>query len=390
MVAVGSGFCPQADAAQQATSKQRYEVIERSFRESKPAPIPLLTAEAAWTLKLNVPPSAGGAMDEDRVYIPLREELFVAIERETGLLAWMREIETTAPPVVGGGHLFVVSRGHIQAVDAATGEELWSVAVDTPVTAPLTWDNGWLIALVAPGEVLAFRGTDGHLMWRRSVGATSLHAAVPGGRQNLYLSLSDGRVVALALSSGELMWERKLPGILSPPAVGKDRVFVGSTNNFLYAFAAESGHDAWSWRNGGDVIGAAVDGDVVYFASLDNIIRAVNRGNGNQRWRKPTGTRPLLPPRAFRGVVLLPGMMPAITVFVGETGAVMGTQAAQGDLAGPPLIDTAPKPFTVAFVTITREGVVEALRPTALMFRETPPIPVAALPGRVVTRERME
>ena len=151
MVAVGSGFCPQADAAQQATSKQRYEVIERSFRESKPAPIPLLTAEAAWTLKLNVPPSAGGAMDEDRVYIPLREELFVAIERETGLLAWMREIETTAPPVVGGGHLFVVSRGHIQAVDAATGEELWSVAVDTPVTAPLTWDNGWLIALVEPG-----------------------------------------------------------------------------------------------------------------------------------------------------------------------------------------------------------------------------------------------
>lgn len=360
------------------------------FREAKPPPAPLLAAEIAWTIKLAVPPSAAGAMDHDHVYIPLRENLLVALHRETGRLSWLRPIETALPPAVGGGNVFVVSRGALWALDAATGHYLWSVPLEAAVTAPLVWDTGWLIVLVEPGEALAFRAADGRLVWRRSLGATSPHPPAPGGEHALFFTLSDGRVIALALETGEMLWERKLPGVLSPPAVAKDRVFVGSTDNFFYALDAESGKDEWKWRNGGDVIGAASDGDVVYFASLDNIIRAVNRGNGNQRWRKPTGARPVFPPRAFHGIVVVPGLMPAITVFVGETGAVMGTHAAQGDLAGPPLVDAAPKPFRVAFVTVTREGVVEAFRPTALMFRETASVPVTALPGRALGRERID
>lgn len=365
------------------------------FREAKPSPTPLLAAEAAWTLTLAVPPSAAGAMDSDRLYIPLRKEMLVAIDRETGRLVWTRAIDTAAPVAVGGGSLFVVTGSTIHALDASTGDTRWSTPLEGTITAPLLSYGDWLIAIIEPGEVLALGAADGRLMWRRPVGAASSHPAsasqaTPAAPHALYLSLLDGRVVALALESGEPLWETKLPGILSPPAVGEDRVFIGSTDNFFYALDAESGREVWKWRNGGDVIGAAVDADIVYFASLDNMVRAVNRGNGNQRWRKPTGTRPVLPPRAFRGIVVMPGLMPAITVFVGETGAVMGTHAAKGDLAGPPLVDPAPKPFQVAFVTITREGVVEAFRPTAMMFRETAPVSMKVLPGRALGRERID
>jgi hypothetical protein len=388
LVTLASGLCPDSVAAQ--SPQQRREEIVRSFRETKVVPIPLVDAQRAWSLTLGLTPSAPGAMDEDRVYIPLRTNLLVAIERETGLLAWLRPLDTTAPVIVGGDRLFVVTADAIRALDATTGNYLWSSPIASQVTAPLVWDNGWIIALVAPGEVLAFRALDGQLMWRRSVGATSPHSPVPGIGRALYLSLADSRLVALTIDTGELLWERQLTGTLSPPAVGKDRVFVGSTDNFLYALHPDGGREQWKWRNGGDVIGAAVDGDVVYFASLDNILRAVNRGNGNQRWRKPTGTRPVLPPRAFRGIVVVPGLMPAVSVFIGETGEVMGTHAAEGDLVGPPLIDPSPSPGQVAFITITREGVVDAMRPTRLMFRETAPVAVAALPGRPLTRERLE
>ena len=388
LLLLGSGFCPDAVAAQ-ATPAQRRDELMRMFRQTKVVPAPIVSAEVAWTIKLANPPSAPGVIDDTHVYIPLRQGLLVALHRETGLLAWLRPIETTAPAAIGGGRVFAVSAGAIWALDAATGEYLWSTPVDATLTAPLIWDSGWLIAPLDTGEVLAFRAADGRLVWRRSVGAPSVHPAVPGGRNALYLALSDGRVVSLALETGEILWERKLPGMLSPPAVARERVFVGSTDNFFYAFDADTGRDEWKWRNGGDVIGAASDGDLVYFASLDNMIRAVNRGNGNQRWRKPTGTRPVLPPHAFRGIVVLPGLMPAITVFVGETGAVLGTHVAQGDLVGPPLVDPAPKPFSVAFITVTREGLVEALRPTAMMFREPAAVAVTALPGRPLGRDRM-
>ena len=310
--------------------------------------------------------------------------------RETGVLEWSRPIETAVPLLAADGSLYFVQSGRIHAISAHDGAERWSVAVEGEITAPLAWDNGWLFAVAAPGEAVAFRAADGHLVWRRALGAASSHPAVPGDEARVYFSLADSRLVALAGATGEPLWQQQLTGTLSVPAAARDRVFVGSTDNFLYAFDADSGRPEWKWRNGGDVIGAAVDGDVVYFASLDNIIRAVNRGNGNQRWKKPTGTRPTGPPVAFGGVVVLPGLMPAVTVFVGRTGEVMGTQAAGGDLVGPPLVDAAPRPFRVSLVSITREGVVEAVRPAGLMFRETALLPVTALPGRPVARERIQ
>lgn len=388
---VGSwGACPEARQGAEISAEQRRAAIVRMWRDAKPAPAPLLGAVQAWTLTLPMPPSAAGAMDDHRIYIPLRGDQLVALNRDTGQVEWIRAIESTSPPVVGPGTVFVVSKGRIQALDASDGTEQWSVPIEGAVTAPLAWDNGWLIAVIEPGEVLALRAADGRLVWRRSLGATSSHPAVPGGSAALYLSLRDSRVVALALQTGETLWEQKLTGTISEPAVARDRVFVGSTDNFFYAFDDDSGALEWKWRNGGDVIGAAVDGDAVYFASLDNIIRAVNRGNGNQRWKKPTGTRPVLPPRAFGGIVMLPGLMPAISVFIGETGEVMGTHPAAGNLLGAPLVDPVLKPFRVALVTITREGVVEALRPTGILFREAALVPMPALPGRTLARERLQ
>ena len=327
-------------------------------------------------------------MDDQHVYIPLRDKILVAIDRESGLLGWMRDIETTIAPVVAGGMLFVATPTAMRALDAVTGEDRWETPLAARVTASMTWDTGWLIAQVEPGEIVAFRGSDGGIIWRRSLGASSPHPAVPGGERALYFSLADGRVVALSLTDGTPLWEQKLPGMLSEPAVGKDRVFVGSTDNAFYALNDDSGALEWKWRGGGDVIGAVVDGDIVYYASLDNVIKAVNRGNGNQRWKKETGTRPVLPPRTFGGTVVVPGIQPAMTAFVGKTGEAMGSYVSTAHLIGAPLIDTPVKPFRVSFVSITREGVVEALRATGLTFREAAAVPLPTLPGRQVSRER--
>jgi hypothetical protein len=98
----------------------------------------------------------------------------------------------------------------------------------------------------------------------------------------------------------------------------------------------------------------------------------------------------VLPPQVFRGAVVLPGLMPAVTVFVALDGSVMGTHPIEGELVGAPLIDTTAPPGQVAFVTVTREGVVDASRPVSRLFREEATVPVSALPGRQLPRERLE
>ena len=348
-----------------------------------------MAPEQAWRVTLAEPPSAAGAMDDQRVYIPLRDEGLVALDRERGTMIWLRPITASGAPVARQNLVFVATPAGLIALDSGTGTTQWAARLDGAIIAPLLWATGWLIAVVEPDEVVALRAADGSVIWRERLGASTTNPAVPGGDGALYFSLDDGRVVGLALADGRLLWEQRLPGTLSEPVTGRDRVFVGSTDNYFYAFDADDGRLAWRWRGGGDVIGAAVDDDVVYFASLDNIVRAANVGNGNQRWRKITDTRPLFTPRAFDGIVVVTGLAPAMTVYVGRNGAVQGSYVAQGTLLGPPLLARPLKPLRVTFVTITREGVVEGMRSTALMYREAAPAPLAALPGRPLRLEQL-
>lgn len=356
----------------------------------EPGPLPLLPAEQAWLATLGAAPAAAGAMDGRHVYIPLQDERVVALDRETGEEVWTREIETTWPPAVGNGRVFIAASDEFHALDAATGETVWRVPMHLPLLAPMAFDTGWLLTLHEQGDVVGMRAADGRELWRQRVGENSrpLSGPVAGEPDTFYVTFEPGQVIAMSLTDGHVLWNQRLPGQLSEPAWGPGRVFVGSTDNFFYALDSDNGEIEWKWRSGGDVIGAAVDKDVVFFASLDNIIRAANRGNGNQRWRKDTGTRPIVAPRAFGRIAVVAGISPTLAAFAAKDGAPLGTFEAPGGLQGPPLLDPDPAPYSVAAVLVMRNGQVAGLHPVGLQFREPLATPPTALPGRVLPREQ--
>lgn len=327
-------------------------------------------------------------MDDERIYVPLQSEELTALNRETGDVVWVRPIESAWPPVVHDGVVYLAASDELHALAASTGETLWRAPLER-LAAPIVYDTGWLVAVVEPGEVVAMRAADGRQLWRQGLGAAARSRAVAGDDNALYFTLADGRVVSLNLSDGSKRWEQQLPQMLSEPAAAEDRVFIGSTDNFFYALDADDGSLQWKWRSGGDVVGAAATDDVVFITSLDNIIRGVNRGNGNQRWRKATPSRPTIPPRAFAGVALVTGIDNSVTAFVARTGEEAGTYEAPADLQGPPLIDPVLKPYRVAAAVVMRDGRVAGLYPVAMLFRDQPVTPLAALPGRVLQREQL-
>src|SRR4029078_7612420 len=69
-----------------------------------PIPFPLLPVVQEAIVTLDCLPSAGGAMDAERVYIPIQPEKLVALSRTTGAKVWTRDIDATWPPTcVAGG-----------------------------------------------------------------------------------------------------------------------------------------------------------------------------------------------------------------------------------------------------------------------------------------------
>jgi outer membrane protein assembly factor BamB len=393
---VGGGICLGAAPKTEQASPRDERTEPRITRPKKipPVPLPLLPVELTWIVTLDAAPSAGGAMDAERVYIPIQPEQLQALNRATGAKVWRRDIETTWAPLLLHDALFVAASDEIHALDAETGAQKWRTPFEHPMIVPLASAGDLLIGMFDKGAVIAFAAADGRMVWTRELGVPSHYAAVSDGTR-VFFALDDSRVVALNLMDGAPAWEQKLEGLLNQPSVARDRVFVGSNNNYLYALDDERGRLAWKWRAGGDVIGVSADTKGgAYYASLDNVLRSVNRGNGNQRWIKEIPTRPILPPQtlgdgmAYEEIVLVTGVS-EIDAFAAKTGAAAGMYVPPSDIQGAPLIDPALKPYTVAMVVVTRDGRALGLRPGAMMLPEPLNNPFTELPGHHLERERV-
>jgi outer membrane protein assembly factor BamB len=332
------------------------------------------------------PPSAGGAIDGARIYVPLQSQQVAALDRATGETVWTADVDTALPPLALEDRVFVAAGDELHAFDASNGERLWRVEMDRDAMAPLGSSRDRVIALVNPDEVWAFRPFDGHRYWRRELGGITGPARMALSGDAVYVA-AGGRIVCIELETGGIRWERELPGTLGEPYFARDRVVVGSDTGGFYALDGRSGNEKWHWDAGGSPVGAAGELDLIFLTSLDNTLKAVNRGNGHQRWRQPLPTRPATPPRAFGGIVVAIGLSPTLSTFVAKTGLPVGTYVAPAELMGPPLIDPPLRPLAVGLVLILRDGAVVALRPVTLMFRELPVTPLATLPGRLLTRE---
>jgi outer membrane protein assembly factor BamB len=364
----------------------------------EPTPAPLVPAEQAWMVTLPSLPAAGGALDNQHVYIPLQQGGTIALDRETGEIAWTNGMETRWPLLLGPSAVFVVTSDDAAAIDRATGALRWRVTLPShPLSEGIAAGDLLLIPLENE-SITALRASDGGTAWEVKPKGFADPVRFGGDAHAAYLTMPGGLVLALNLADGKVLWRRTLDGTLSVPAVGRDRVLVGSTSNAFYALDASNGELEWSWGPtmvGGDVIGAGVDGEQVFFAGLDNLVHAVNRGNGNQRWQKPVPSRPTAPPIAFGGMVAVFGISPAIATFNAKTGLPLGTYVAPNApgatvppvLKGPPLVDPNLRPFRVAAAVITADGRAIGLRSTAMMFRDAPTVPLTVLPGKPLTRE---
>ncbi len=367
------GFCPRDAHGDQ--------------RPKKPEPLitAILPAEQAWQVPLPSPPSAGAAMDDRRVYIPLDGERFVAIDRETGAMVWSMDIESQWPPLVYDGVVYLAASDELHALDAATGNRLWRVLLPRGAMAPMAMTPAGVIVLSPPDSVLAFKTSDGSLLWGRSLGGRSGRVSMVVNKTDIYVSLVD-RLVRIAPADGSIVWERTLPGDITSVGIARDRVFAGSTSNEIYALDPKRGRLVWKFPFGGDVVGIAATNDLVFVAALDNVVRALNRSNGNQIWKRALTTRPVAAPQVFDGVIAVPAA-DSVATFNSKTGVPIGTFDATTLLRGQPLVDATPKPFAVSILAITRDGLAIGLRPVEMLFRDTAIEPLAALPGHAVQRE---
>lgn len=295
-------------------------------------------------------------------FFPIEGDRIAAYNIERGTLLWLVPSKVLFQPAGGDGLLFVVEPESLVAFRQDTGSVAWRVPFTEPLSVPLTWDNGWLIAAATSGTVLAFRASDGVLIWRREIEG-GLRARPSLTADRVYVPAS-GRIVALRVENGSILWERRIGGEPNEILALDDRLYVGSTDNYLYSILTRTGEIGWRWSTGGDVIGVpVVDRRSVYFVSFDNVLRALNRKSGVQRWKRALTLRPTRGPLRADDAIVVSGLSRNALAFSTRDGSPAGELAGEGELAAMPyLVDEGTTP-TLVLVTrdFTNGTVVRAL-----------------------------
>jgi len=178
---------------------------------------------------------------------------FAVVDHATGVRTF-REDGAFRSPICRGDTVWVVGgpdRNH-QALSArdAAGAVRWTAATDLGGgTGSPALGHGILVVAGRDGNIEAFRASDGTHLWSRPVGM-ELYEMVTGLRATpgtlgtpaiadfvVYVGSLDGRLYALALDTGAVLWERDLgTPIASSPAVSGNMLFVGASDGHLYGF----------------------------------------------------------------------------------------------------------------------------------------------------------
>lgn len=188
---------------------------------------------------------------------------------------------------------------YLYALDAQTGQEKWTYALDDFVSnSPLVVDNHIYLG-DRSGNFYALNIENRELVWKFKI-KTEKQGRPFGtkGRVNspatyadrlLYFSDNSGRLYALTAASGQTVWEFDKPHVYSlpAPAIFEKTVFVSTDYGLLYAIDAQTGEEKWRFQVSDTLAAPVYASGIIYVACQDGYLYAVNAGSGEQIWKYP-------------------------------------------------------------------------------------------------------
>jgi outer membrane protein assembly factor BamB len=188
----------------------------------------------------------------------------------------------TAPPVHAGDRIVAgFDNGRVIAVDPRNGEVMWDTVVNAPsgrtelerladIDAPAHVSGSDVFVVGFQGRIAMLALDSGQIWWARD--ASSYRGFVLD-EQNLYLTNSDGVVIAMRRADGAVLWEQdtlKRRG-LTTPAIDGDALVVADFEGYVHWLDKASGEIVARQKTDGDrVTNGAVTSDAGVFLQTDS------------------------------------------------------------------------------------------------------------------------
>jgi len=263
------------------------------------------------------------------------------------------------PPVIGYGRIFfATNNGILFAVGAENGKRAWKYASNRCVAASPALDRHvvYMTFMNRPpcnrpssatltGEVVAFSVGSGRVVWRRTIGPSESSPVVVGG--SVYVGDWDGRVWALARTTGHVNWVTKLEGQVKGGVAlaGARRLFVGDYSGHVYELGATTGKVIWKAAAqprfgslGNFYATPAVAYDRVYIGATDGKMYSFGATSGKLRWSASTGGYVYSSAAVWHDRVLVGSYSHRFYCYDAATGRTLWQFTADGPISGSPTV----------------------------------------------------
>ena len=268
------------------------------------------TGSVAWQKRFRRCIAASPAVADGVVYQPLMHPspcgnpdrnapgYMVALDAETGRRLWRFEagVIESSPLLVGDLLYFGSWDGNVYALDIHTQEVRWAFETGDEVKAAPAYASGTIVIGSYDGRLYALDARTGTEKWSTEAqagvgGAGNFYATPAIAYGRVFVGNTDGKIYAFGLGSGDLLWSQSTGDfVYSSAAVWDRNVYVGSYDGNLYALDAATGDVRWSFAAGGSISGAVtVIAGIVYFSTLEEKTFAVDAKTGEQVWTFPDG-----------------------------------------------------------------------------------------------------
>jgi len=204
----------------------------------------------------------GVTFDEGRIYATSGLGDVEAIDAATGAQIWRTRpgAPLRGAPTIANNNIYGIGQDNqLFALDPTDGKLRWNGAGTFEVSgvcgaASPAAGAGTIVAGFSSGELTAYRYENGRVVWQDALARTSISTAVATlsdidaspviheGR--VYAVGQGGRMVAVELNTGQRVWEINIAGI-STPWVAGEWVFVVTDQGQLLAIARATGRVKW-------------------------------------------------------------------------------------------------------------------------------------------------
>jgi len=222
----------------------------------------LETGKKVWVKKLKLPLSAGPGAGSGMVVVGTSKGAVIAFEGASGRQLWRTQVNSELLSAPAIGEKVVVMRsvdGRLHGFDAGSGKELWSVEQQVPRLSL----RGTAIPIIAKevavsgfdnGKVMAVSLNSGDTVWDTALasphGRTELDRLVDIDSEvrvvgeNVFAAGFQGRTAMLALESGQIWWARDMSSYRGL-SVDEENLFVTQSDGVVLALRQRDGSELW-------------------------------------------------------------------------------------------------------------------------------------------------